>query len=70
MLTKLIFKVNQNGGIIIMAKKLVAYFSASGVTAKMAKALAEVPGSDLFGIQPAAPYNTADLSWRVAAVWK
>lgn len=30
-----------------MAKKLVAYFSASGVTAKMAKALAEVTGADL-----------------------
>lgn len=40
-----------------MAKKLVAYFSASGVTAKMAKALAEVTGADLFEIQPAVPYT-------------
>lgn len=46
-----------------MAKKLVAYFSASGVTAKMAKALSEVTGSDLFEIQPAVPYTTADLDW-------
>ena len=46
-----------------MAKKLVAYFSASGVTAKMAKALAEVTGADLFEIQPAIPYTTADLDW-------
>lgn len=46
-----------------MAKKLVAYFSASGVTAKMAKALAEVTGADLFEIQPAVPYTSADLDW-------
>lgn len=46
-----------------MAKKLVAYFSASGVTAKMAKALAEVTGADLFEIQPAVPYTNADLDW-------
>ena len=38
-----------------MAKKLVAYFSASGVTAKMA--------ADLFEIQPAVPYTNADLDW-------
>ena len=46
-----------------MAKKLVAYFSASGVTGKMAKALAEVTGADLFEIQPEVPYTTADLDW-------
>ena len=46
-----------------MAKKLVAYFSVSGVTAKMAKALAEVTGADLFEIQPAVPYTSADLDW-------
>lgn len=46
-----------------MAKKLVAYFSASGVTEKMAKTLAEVTGADLFEIQPAVPYTTADLDW-------
>ena len=46
-----------------MAKKLVAYFSASGVTAKMAKALAEVTGADLFEIQPVVPYTNADLDW-------
>lgn len=44
-----------------MSKKLVAYFSASGVTEKMAKTLAEVTGADLFEIQPAVPYTTADL---------
>ena len=46
-----------------MAKKLVAYFSASGVTAKLAKALAEAAGADLFEIQPAVPYTSADLDW-------
>lgn len=46
-----------------MSKKLVAYFSASGVTEKMAKTLAEVTGADLFEIQPAFPYTTADLDW-------
>lgn len=46
-----------------MAKKLVAYFSASGVTAKMAKALAEVTGANLFEIQPVVPYTNADLDW-------
>ena len=46
-----------------MAKKLVAYFSASGVTAKLAKTLAEATGADLFEIQPAVPYTSADLDW-------
>ena len=46
-----------------MSKKLVAYFTASGVTEKMAKTLAEVTGADLFEIQPAVPYTTADLDW-------
>ncbi|MCQ4789026.1 flavodoxin [Blautia obeum] len=46
-----------------MSKKLVAYFSASGVTEKMAKTLAEVTGADLFEIQPVVPYTTADLDW-------
>lgn len=47
-----------------MSKKmLVAYFSASGVTAKAAKKLAEVAGADLFEIRPAVPYTSADLNW-------
>ncbi len=44
-------------------KKLVAYFSASGVTAKVAKKLAEATGSDLFEIRPEQPYTKADLNW-------
>lgn len=47
-----------------MNKKLVAYFSASGVTAKAAKVLAEAAGADLYEIQPKVPYSAADLDWR------
>lgn len=46
-----------------MSKPLVAYFSASGVTAKAAKALAGAAGADLYEIRPAAPYTQADLDW-------
>lgn len=45
------------------SKKLVAYFSASGVTAKLAKELAEAAGADLYEIQPRQPYTSADLDW-------
>ena len=46
-----------------MSKKLVAYFSASGTTAKVAKTLAEAAGADLYEIKPATPYTRADLNW-------
>lgn len=46
-----------------MAKILVAYFSASGVTAKAAVRLAKLAGADLFEIKPAVPYTRADLNW-------
>ena len=48
---------------IIMSKQLVAYFSASGVTAKVAKTLAEAIGADVFEIVPKTPYTKADLNW-------
>lgn len=44
-------------------KVLVAYFSASGVTEKLAKELAEITGADLFEIKPEIPYTDADLDW-------
>ena len=44
-------------------KKLVAYFSASGVTAKVAETLAEAIGADIFEIEPKVPYTKADLNW-------
>ena len=47
-----------------MNKTLVAYFSASGTTAKLAKTLAKTVGADLHEIQPEKPYTTADLNWQ------
>ena len=44
-------------------KSLVAYFSASGVTARAAKTLAEAAGADLYEIKPKMPYTKADLNW-------
>ena len=46
-----------------MSKKLVAYFSASGTTAGVAKNLARAAGADLYEIRPATPYTRADLTW-------
>ena len=46
-----------------MSKKLVAYFSAGGVTAKAAKELAGACGADLYEIKPEVPYTGADLDW-------
>lgn len=44
-----------------MSKKLVAYFSASGITAKVAEDLADAIGADIFEIRPEVPYTKADL---------
>lgn len=46
-----------------MSSKLVTYFSASGVTAKLAERLADAIGADLFAIEPEVPYTKADLDW-------
>ena len=47
-----------------MSKKLVAYFSASGITKKAAEKLAKEQGADLFEIRPVQPYTDADLNWN------
>lgn len=47
-----------------MSKKLVAYFSASGVTENVARKLAQAAGADLYEIKPQIPYTEADLDWR------
>lgn len=44
-------------------KTLVAYFSTSGVTAGVARKLAEAAGADLYEIKPEKPYTSADLDW-------
>lgn len=46
-----------------MSKKLVAFFSASGVTGNVARVLAEAAGADLYEIKPAVPYTAEDLNW-------
>ena len=46
-----------------MRRKLVAFFSASGVTAKVAEKLSDTIGADLFAIEPKVPYTKADLDW-------
>lgn len=47
-----------------MAKKiLVAYFSASGVTAGVAKEIAAAAKAELYEIKPVEPYTSADLNW-------
>ena len=46
-----------------MSKKMVAYFSAQGSTAKLAKTLAAAAGAELYEIKPAVPYERRDLNW-------
>ena len=48
---------------VIRMNALVAYFSATGTTAKAAKALSNAIGGDLYEIKPAVPYTSADLNW-------
>lgn len=47
-----------------MSKVLVAYFSASGVTAKTAKNLVKAAKADMYEITPAKPYTNDDLNWQ------
>ena len=47
-----------------MSKTLIAYFSASGVTARLAKTLESATGGDLYEIKPVTPYTGADLNWN------
>lgn len=46
-----------------MSRKLVAFFSASVVTAKVAEKLSDTIGADLFAIEPKVPYTKEDLDW-------
>lgn len=47
-----------------MSKTLVAYFSASGVTAGVAEKLAQAAGAQIYEIKPEVPYTDADLDWQ------
>ena len=42
-------------------RKLVAYFSATGVTANVANRLADAIGADVFEIQPTQVYTKEDF---------
>ena len=44
-------------------KVLVAYFSASGTTARVAQEIADAAGADLYEIRPEQPYTSADINW-------
>ena len=44
-------------------KVLIAYFSATGTTKRLAEKIAGVTGGDLFEIKPEKPYTAADLDW-------
>lgn len=46
-----------------MSKKLVAYFSASGITRKVAEMIAEAADCDIYEITPKVAYTKADLNW-------
>jgi len=65
--TIFVFKTGNGGEVMAEAKSnkkvLVAYFSASGTTAKVADRLSKAVGADLFEIKPAQPYTSADLDW-------
>jgi len=59
--------INKNKGETNMAenkKVLVAYFSATGTTKKVAENLAKATGGDLYEIKPLKPYTSADLNWH------
>lgn len=63
---KVTFSAKRTGGTSMNGKSkiLVAYFSATGTTKKIAKAIASETGADVFEITPAVPYSSADLNWN------
>ena len=48
---------------IVMSKVLVAYFSTTGTTAKVAKQIADIAKADIYEIEPKVKYTKADLDW-------
>lgn len=57
-------KQTANNGVLNMNKKvLIAYFSATGTTKKVAENLAKATGGDLYEIKPLQPYTREDLDW-------
>ena len=56
-------RIDRKRGNFIMSKKLVAYFSATGITKKVAVKLAEYIDADMHEIVPEIPYTKEDLDW-------
>lgn len=54
---------SKSKGILTMSKKLVAFFSATGTTKRVAEKLAQEADADLYEIKPEVPYTSADLNW-------
>ena len=53
-----------------MGKRLVAFFSASGTTKKVAEMIASAVDADLYEIMPKQPYSKADLNWMDQKIQK
>ena len=47
-----------------MKNTLVAYFSAEGTTAEIAKRIAAAADADIFEVRPKEPYSAADINWK------
>lgn len=46
------------------SKSAVVYYSETGTTEGIAKKISQVTGADLYRIEPAQPYTSADLDWQ------
>lgn len=55
--------IDDSGETEMSGKALIAYFSASGTTARVARDMADATGANLYEIRPAQPYTEADLDW-------
>lgn len=55
---------NSEGKIMTNKKVLIAYFSATGTTERLAKKLQKITGADLFRIVPEKTYTSDDLNWQ------
>ena len=54
---------SRKGALKMNKKVLVAYFSATGTTKRVAENLAKATGGDLYEIKPLNQYTNADLDW-------
>ena len=50
-------------GVAKQGKSLVAYFSCTGTTKRIAEYIQEITGADIYNIEPKEPYTTEDLNY-------